>query len=196
MKRKAYNRRNNFIGLKFNNLTIIEKTNTHLRAALNYLCECDCGSTTLATMDQLRTNLVRSCEKCKEAFKKERRKETGLKQIYKKYKYQAKRRKIDFLLSKEEFRNLVNGNCFYCSSMHSNEYKIGNELYFKYNGIDRKNNKIAYIKSNCVSCCKYCNRAKMTENKDDFIKWLDNVALFRTIQKDGAYTDNYPMDEK
>lgn len=39
------------------------------------------------------------------------------------------------------------------------------------NGIDRINSEIGYLKSNCVSCCKICNRAKSNQTAEQFIAW-------------------------
>lgn len=41
-----------------------------------------------------------------------------------------------------------------------------------YNGLDRLDNSMGYCKDNVVSCCKTCNRAKWTMNKEPFIAWV------------------------
>lgn len=43
---------------------------------------------------------------------------------------------------------------------------------YTYNGIDRVNNDIGYIKNNCIPCCKICNRAKNSMSYDDFLNWI------------------------
>jgi hypothetical protein len=44
------------------------------------------------------------------------------------------------------------------------------------NGIDRINNKIAYIIKNCVSCCSVCNFMKRDISKDVFINKCIEIA--------------------
>lgn len=83
---------------------------------------------------------------------------------FNKYRNDAKRRGYEFLLSFEEFFSLrTNTICYYCSSSE----KIG---------IDRVNNKMGYLKENCVPCCWDCNRTKRILSKETFIKICIAVA--------------------
>lgn len=75
------------------------------------------------------------------------------------YKNNAKRRKISFKLTKDEFKNLVRLNCFYCGEQAS-----------PINGIDRLNNKLGYSIENCVTSCKWCNIMKFVYSKQEFIE--------------------------
>lgn len=50
-----------------------------------------------------------------------------------------------------------------------------NKLIIVYNGIDRKNNFKGYTKSNCVTCCAICNRAKYNLSEEDYKKWITNL---------------------
>lgn len=43
------------------------------------------------------------------------------------------------------------------------------------NGIDRVNSLIGYTEENCVTCCKFCNRAKSNSNFDDFYEWVNMI---------------------
>src|SRR3972149_2307826 len=65
------------------------------------------------------------------------------------YKRYAKKRNLQFSLSKDEFLILLAQNCHYC----------GNE---KAMGVDRKDNLVGYISFNVVACCKICNYMKWT----------------------------------
>jgi hypothetical protein len=67
------------------------------------------------------------------------------------YKKNAKKRNISFNLNMEEFNNIVNNVCYICGKVNSNEHQ---------NGIDRINNNIGYIISNCKACCTDCNIMK------------------------------------
>ena len=87
------------------------------------------------------------------------------KSFYGKYRIGSTYRKIDFLLSFEDFLETVNKPCAYCGE---NE-KIG---------IDRVNNNIGYVVGNVVPCCKWCNRMKGTMDKDSFINQCKKVSHF------------------
>lgn len=78
---------------------------------------------------------------------------------YSKYKSSAKQRNRVFLLEQQEFDILVNDKCHYC------DFKFPNLL----NGVDRKDNKIDYVKENCVTCCSLCNMYKYTTDYNIFI---------------------------
>lgn len=64
-------------------------------------------------------------------------------------KYIAKKRGIFWGLKKEDYLSKVKDPCFYCGA-HT---KTGV-------GLDRKNNKLGYTKSNVVACCGTCNTIK------------------------------------
>ena len=75
------------------------------------------------------------------------------------YKYTARKRNLYFHLTRKEFNILVFSPCYYCGDKGKKE-----------NGVDRVNNDNGYIASNCVSCCKLCNRMKWTHSKEVFIQ--------------------------
>jgi hypothetical protein len=87
---------------------------------------------------------------------KEYRKVHRKKYRFNQYKNNAKYRGLIFELTKEQFEELIDGNCFYCGD--------------KGGGVDRVDNNIGYIVSNCVSACVICNRAK---NKYSFEEYID-----------------------
>lgn len=98
--------------------------------------------------------------------------------VYKRYKASAKYRELDFNISKDEFFFLTQQICYYCGSIPSSK-SIANASYYVYNGIDRKNNSIGYIKDNIAVCCGICNRAKHMLPVDDFEKWIANLINFK-----------------
>lgn len=80
---------------------------------------------------------------------------------YKTYKFSVEQRKINFDLSEDEYSLIRNEKCYYCWRDVSPRHK---------NGIDRRDNNIGYVVSNCVSCCGDCNYAKGVETEEIFIK--------------------------
>lgn len=98
--------------------------------------------------------------------------------IYTAYKLRSNRKKIAFSLTKEEFIKIISLPCIYCGRMPS--YRILKRTNRKNktitrNEIDRFNNNIGYILSNCVSCCHQCNRAKSNFTPKEFIDWIKSI---------------------
>ena len=82
------------------------------------------------------------------------------------YKSKAKVKNQLFLLTFEEFENLIKENCYYCGC-------IGNP----YNGIDRKDSKKGYEIDNSVACCWICNRMKSAYSLEEFIDKCRKIAV-------------------
>lgn len=101
--------------------------------------------------------------------------------LFRNYLESAKIRGYEFIISKEEFKNLTKMDCHYCGSSPSNTRKHGRldskypSIYI-YNGIDRVNNSIGYRIDNCVPCCTLCNKMKKANNADMFIKHAIRIA--------------------
>ena len=74
------------------------------------------------------------------------------------YKHSAKRRRIIFELTKEDFIRLWKQECTYCG------------LVIEGVGIDRIDNKLGYTTENCVPCCAWCNIAKNKWSKEEFLE--------------------------
>ena len=77
---------------------------------------------------------------------------------------------ILFFVTVDIFITLIKGNCHYCGKEPN-----------KYNGIDRVNNELGYIDSNCVSCCSFCNMEKNDLPVEYFLKWV--LKLYNNIGK-------------
>jgi len=168
------------IGQKFNRLTVI----SHHSREKGYLCECECGSTTIARSTALKTGKHASCGCLQkellaarmnkpnfEAFKNE---------IFKNYTRAAKKRHYSFDLTKEEFLKLISSNCYYCgvepnSKWFGTKRTIVNSDTFRYNGVDRKNNSVGYVLDNCVPCCKICNNSKSTLTEEEWFNWIKRI---------------------
>ena len=103
--------------------------------------------------------------------------------IFNVYKKGARDRKLEFSLTREEFRELTSSYCYFCGV--EPKQKTGRVNYtqtfgeYLYNGIDRKDNSKGYVFDNCLPCCKICNYAKHKRSLEEFEEWLDRVAEFR-----------------
>jgi hypothetical protein len=112
------------------------------------------------------------------------------KQLFPKYKGNARRRNYSFELSYEQFYELIYSDCFYCGAPPSNlqgknggkpvgvnGQKIGTALY---SGVDRKDNTKGYTVDNAVACCIQCNRAKSDYSWDEWTSWIDRLKTSRS----------------
>jgi|SRR5208282_601992 len=97
------------------------------------------------------------------------------------YKFNAKKRRVNWGLTDEQFNQLTQANCHYCGrlpmSVCVGEYSTGS---YTYNGIDRKNNLQGYVWENVVTCCKICNWAKGRLPYVDFIAWIADLIRHQT----------------
>lgn len=147
-----------------------------------WLCECLCNNQVTVVSYNLSSGTTQSCG-C-------RQKET-LKQIkeirlithpgrsaklnkFVMYKSAAKTRKIDFKLTELEFYNIVEQACFYCDLPPSNISKRSDDVYY-YSGIDRVDNNLGYIITNCVPCCKECNKIKNDSTLSVFLSRIEAI---------------------
>ena len=81
----------------------------------------------------------------------------------------AKRRDIKFELTFEEYlENFYNKKCFYCGDKTQN-------------GIDRVENDYGYFIGNCVPCCTYCNKMKLTSSHKEFINKCKKIIEHSTV---------------
>lgn len=82
---------------------------------------------------------------------------------YKQYISSAKRRNLEFNLTREEFIKIFHSKCIYCGDEESR-------------GIDRVDNTTGYILNNCEPCCKICNKMKIHYSKEYFINHCKKIA--------------------
>lgn len=99
-----------------------------------------------------------------------------IRQLYAHYKQKAKKRELVFLLDIEDFKGLISQPCFYCGELPKQVYRPTRyKTPLIYNGIDRVTNELGYTSSNCVTCCKKCNRAKSTLTQKEFFVLITKI---------------------
>ncbi len=175
------------IGVRYGRLVVLEQIAKGIQGHIIYACLCDCGNITNTTGSRLANGTVQSCGCLKKEHTIQMGKnrkgkshlekgESGKNNLYNQYKNKAKKRNLEFLLTKEELIQISNKNCYYCgvspSQIMNKKYEIGSYIY---NGIDRVNNSIGYTKDNCVPCCKQCNRSKSDLSLEEFYTWIKKV---------------------
>jgi len=148
-----------------------------------WLVRCNCGTEKEVLGPSLRSKLTQSCG----CLHKELAVKHGKLKAFKDrtiparthvlggYKRGAARRGLAWLLSDEQFKRLIESNCFYCNSVPSNTLRTrsGGELI--YNGIDRKNSNLGYISENVLPCCYACNLMKGTMSLEEFLTHIDRI---------------------
>lgn len=92
-----------------------------------------------------------------------------LKKIFHAYKKGAKDRGLEFDIGFDFFTELLFQDCYYCGREPYQKFRFNGRIITR-GGIDRKNNSIGYLESNCVPCCKECNYAKGRLSFFRFIK--------------------------
>lgn len=181
------------IGRKFGKLTVIECVGKDKYGGYLWLCECECENKTKKNYRgrNLITGKSNNCgcetnEKKVINNKKRRyipklklRKQYGeavFNSIYASYVKRATEKNLQFELTKEMFKILTKGKCFYCGC-EPNQIRINKTAYgnYIYNGIDRIDSSKGYIESNVVSCCGRCNLSKKDYSQQDFLLWIDRV---------------------
>lgn len=162
---------NDITGLKFKNLTVINKSHNNGKN-LFWECKCDCGEICYATSSDLNRGRHNYCKKCND--KKSHL--TVLNLLYNNYIRNAKNRNYDFNLSVDEFEVLIKSNCYYCGSEPEQIFsKKGLKYELKYNGIDRMDNSEGYNNRNCVPACKFCNFGKSRFDLNEFLNWINKL---------------------
>lgn len=92
----------------------------------------------------------RNYKKTPEQYSKDKLKRENVDGQYIKAKSSAKTNQIPFDLTKEEFRDVRSGDCFYC----------GGDLPKEGTGLDRIDISLSYNVQNVVPCCQKCNLMK------------------------------------
>lgn len=174
----------NIKGMKFGFLVVLEMTD--LRASngsIIWKCKCCCDSILNVPSKRLISGVTKSCG-CRRYYI--RNKSTGLLSeedrainiILDRYVRGAKDRNLNWCLSREEFKNLIEQNCFYCRSPPDKTIslkRLDNAINYKFSGIYRINSDQGYNISNCVPCCWICNRAKLDSDLNDFLSWIEKI---------------------
>lgn len=181
----ATSKYNMSIGDKYFNLTLIEKVRlpkiNNKKSGWGWMVRCDCGNISgPLRAAHIYSGHSKSCG-CNKLFSGEKRRKHGInntfKSVFNNYKNRAKKRNLSFLLTQEEFLNIIQKPCVYCLNEKTSYFKGKTkwEKDFLYTGIDRINSNLGYEIGNVQPCCKICNRAKSDITEDEFYLWVKKV---------------------
>lgn len=185
---------NNIIGLKFNQLTVIEETNerTSSRGKI-YLCQCDCGTLKKVAMTKLK-NGTKSCG-CLKAknivpkFGKDHRHWDGYEDISKSFfsriKASAEQRNHKFELTIEDLWDIYLSQDKKCAltgsvlEMPIHIRDLRNKSDQRLASLDRIDNELGYIKGNVRWICKRLNYMKHVLSEEEFLGWVKEIYEFK-----------------
>ena len=171
-----FGRRAKIVGQKTGKLTVLEFVGIGKDKNTTWKVQCDCGVVKEMSNKSIRAN--KSCGECGhlnwkglcptntckirghvdqlcDACKNLRRKydseySVKINSRWKSAKSAAKRRKISFSFSLEEYTKAIEPECYYCNGEFNTPSKCGV-------GLDRLDNSKGYDIENVVSCCTTCN---------------------------------------
>lgn len=161
--------------------------NKHHKRIIIWDVICECGKKFYVRGNDLVTGQIKSCGCQKREATILFNKTTKTKVMYntfsavwQSYRRGAIERGLDFNLSKKQFYDLTQKDCYYCgqrpSQIRKPRYK-GKYSSYIYNGIDRVNSKSGYDMHNCVPCCGVCNKMKSNHSFAYFIEKIKEILL-------------------
>lgn len=181
-------------GNRYGRLLVIKREGSGANSLARWLCRCDCGNDAVINGCDLRRGNTRSCGCLRDSLFADNRRvscaglkrktlpegEAAFRRALRNMKKTAMRRGIDWGLTEEETRSLMDSPCHYCGSPPNNLCKsVADNGDYYYSGIDRKDSSKGYVLSNVVPCCFTCNKAKGTMSEKEFMDWIDSVVTFR-----------------
>ena len=182
---------NDLTGQRFGLLTVMERDwnrpslQTDSKYRVYWKCKCECGNkVSVFSRHLIYKKHTRSCgclqksiASKKGKLKKLPDKEGIRRQIFGSYKLRARKKKINFNLTRTDFDLMVSKPCFYCGQLPSNSQpnRVDNTDILCYSGIDRINSSVGYEIDNIVPCCATCNRAKSNMSVELFDEWIKKL---------------------
>jgi len=158
-------------GKRFGILVATNKTRRK-NGCTKRLCYCKCGKAIWTRTTNLMSGHTKTCG-CSRTIEIGK---AARNSVLNNYKYSATIRGLSWRLTNSQFDLLTNGPCFFCGRSPNNIKKTGRANgRFVYNGIDRLNNKFGYTKTNVVSCCNTCNKAKRDMTLTKFLSWIKAI---------------------
>lgn len=171
-------------------LLSFEGYNDKLRPIFNVRCNL-CKNEYISTYYNFKDirRIKSSCRKCSNKMNKTYNvmslSEAQISIVYSNYKSRAKSKNWEFLISKEEFTNLIHSNCHYCD-LSPNKFRKDRVKNLRVidtnefsNGIDRLDSSKGYIIDNVVACCEDCNKAKRNLSYTQFLDLITKIYEFK-----------------
>lgn len=184
------------IGDKIGQLTLLSKSDKTINYKTLWNCLCDCGKKVTIRSDCLTRKIkTKSCGCLRGKNVKGKYLAKRLGWLVTANKIYVKRYSDGDLLI-EDFISLSKLPCYYCGVKNSNRFnpylkkdgttrndqkvseKRIQETWWSYNGLDRLDSSLPHLKSNCIPCCKRCNRMKSNYTEKDFIEHCEKIIKY------------------
>ena len=168
-----------FIGLESGKLTV-ESLKSDTGRSVRCVARCRCGKARETELIRIKNGIYKFCGDDDCPFRFEPANKVYVNQYYRQYMSGAKSRGYDFELSAFRFYRMTQRDCFYCGhppwerNLKRSKPSYRNEKVY-FNGIDRFDNNLGYVKGNCVPCCFRCNQAKNNMSAEDFKNWAHRL---------------------
>lgn len=182
-------KRTKYVGKKFGKLTVVRDIGVIDRNGQKntfYECKCDCGNTKNICISNL-SGGIQSCG-CSPNRWHNAPGQGWFNVYYSRYKSSAKKRNIQFLLTKEDFSKIIFEDCYYCSEPPKKRvWNLSKKIFREVipcNGIDRVDSDKHYSLDNCVPCCDICNMMKLDSNVDTFLSHIEKIHDFQNYKKE------------
>ena len=147
-------------------------------------CKCECGTELHIYGSSLRSGRTKTCGCVPRGGSNRLPEGEGqFRYLYRQYRNRCLRKKLDWELSQEQFRELTKNDCHYCGEPPAQivaGVKGFNGDYI-HNGVDRKDNSIGYTLDNCVSCCYTCNLFKRDRSYEEFLELVSKIYKYRRL---------------
>jgi hypothetical protein len=149
--------------------TVLSYSHSH-RGSRHYLSKCVCGIERAVHGFALRAGKSESCGCLNRPKRRLPLHHAEISTILIQYKTNARRRGLEWGLTREDVECLIKRACHYCGKINGNRTRTRPHPDFWHNGIDRKDPAKGYFINNVVPCCGTCNLAKQSLTDIEFIE--------------------------
>lgn len=203
--------RQRFVGTHFGDWTVVDviwkyRPEVARRPPLDFqrdrwaVCVCKCGTQKDVVLASLVIGDSNGCG-CSRGYDDPRH--APVTKIICTYKREASDAGRVWELDRKLVDCLLASNCYYCGIPPSNTLRSRNDYVFMYSGIDRIDNAEGYIPINVVPCCKVCNMAKRTADRQIFLGTVKKIyehlklenAVFNVVETPTSPT-NFVSDNR
>lgn len=170
-------------GKIFGRIKVIGPTNKRANGRdVYWLCECSCGKQKEIIGYSIRSGNTQSCGCLRLERVTKKNGESIINRLYKYYTDSAKKRNIDWEITKKKFVDIITKECSYCDSKPERKTINGLSGFLFCNGVDRIDSSLGYSNDNCVTACSMCNQMKWTYNTEEFLNHIEKI-YFHNEQK-------------
>jgi hypothetical protein len=167
----------NITGQKFAMLTAIscdDERSSRIKTHTFWWFRCDCGKIRSIAKSCVMLGRTKSCG-CLHRITNQNRSINWQGKVFTNYRNGANQRGLVFSLSREQFSEIIEKDCFYCGTHPDKTIGYYGQSY-AYNGVDRVDNSRGYEPGNVVPCCSMCNLMKKAYSAEQFIEHAKKIA--------------------